>query len=290
MYRELLLLYLVWGCNWSVMRVSNDFFSPLSCAMWRFTVGAAVLALVIAFLKKPLPKRRFWPWIALVGTLQIAYNNVAIQLSISELGAGVAAVINYCMPLWMAVLAHFCLGEKLVARKLLGIVTSILGIAMLTGFQIDTSLGLTPLLWCLSSSVVWAVSGIIVKTKLKGCDLLSMTTWQMIFGVLALMLVCQVFPQQPTLWTTKSILLLAYNGILASALAFLLWMRILSGMEAAKAGAFVLMVPVVGVLSGVIFLNESLSFAGIIGIVLVLSGILLVQWQRQPSGRISDDC
>ena len=280
MYKELILLYLVWGCNWSVMRVSNEYFAPMSCAMWRFCVGAAVLALVLVFLKKPLPERRFWPWIFLMGAFQIAYNNVAIQLSISELGAGVAAVINYCMPLWMAILAHFCIGEKLVARKVLGIVTSIVGIALLTGFQVGTGFGLTPLLWSLSSSLVWAVSGIIVKTKLRGCDVLAMTTWQMVFGAAILVLVCQLFPQPPTLWSVKSVSLLAYNGILASALAFLLWMRILGKMEAAKAGAFVLMVPVVGVLSGVVFLDEKLSLAGIVGIGLVLSGILLVQWQK----------
>ena len=82
----------------------------------------------------------------------------------------------------------------------------------------------------------------------------------------------------------QSISLLAYNGVLASALAFLLWMHILGRMEAAKAGAFVLMVPVVGVMSGVVFLDETLSLAGIVGICLVLSGILLVQWERAGRG------
>lgn len=284
MWKELSLLCLIWGCNWSVMRVSNDFFSPLACATLRFCLGAAVLLAVSLAMRRPLPQRRHWPWLILVGATQVAWNNVAIQMCISDLGAGVAAVINYCMPLWMAVMAHFVLRERLTGARIGGLLISIAGIALLTGMPGDRAFGLEPFLWGLSSSLSWAAGSILVKTRLKDCDAMTITTWQMAVGAAVLAAACAAIPQPAPVWTWHSASLMAYNGILASALAFFLWMRILGGMEAARAGAFVLLVPVVGVLSGMIFLGETLSPAGLAGIVLVLSGIRLVQRAPRAAG------
>ncbi|MCQ2445003.1 MAG: EamA family transporter [Mailhella sp.] len=285
MYRELILLYLLWGCNWSVMKACAEFFSPLSCSTLRFVIGAAVLLAASFAMRRRIPERRHWPWIAVVGATQVAYCNVAMQMCIADLGAGLAAVISYCMPLWMAVMAHFFLDERLTLRKAGGILVSIGGIAMLAGVGGGSSFGIEPLLWCISSSVVWAASGIVIKLRLKDCDGMALTTWQMAIGAAMLLGVTAVVPQPAPVWTLKSAALMAYNGVLASAVAFFLWMHILSKMEAAKAGAYVLVVPVVGVLSGIVFLGESLSAAGLLGIALVLGGVMAVQ--RSPKAGAS---
>ena len=73
---------------------------------------------------------------------------------------------------------------------------------------------------------------------------------------------------------------LAYNGILASALAFFLWNYVLTRMEASKASIAVLAVPVVGVVCGILFLGERLYVSTAAGMVLILAGIILIVAQN----------
>jgi drug/metabolite transporter (DMT)-like permease len=76
-------------------------------------------------------------------------------------------------------------------------------------------------------------------------------------------------------WSHMAVVYLLYSGILASALAFVIWSHILSKMEASKASISLLIVPVIGTLSGVLFLKENLNAITLIGIILVL-GVCLV--------------
>ena len=73
---------------------------------------------------------------------------------------------------------------------------------------------------------------------------------------------------------------LAYNGVLASALAFFLWNYILTKMEASKAGVASLGVPIVGVICNVIFMNEAVHWNTAVGMVLILAGIFLIVAQH----------
>lgn len=116
-----------------------------------------------------------------------------------------------------------------------------------------------------------------MKIKFVGFNLISLTTWQMVAGAIILSVYCACFVDTTAIWTPLSIACIAYNGILASALAFFLWMYILSRTQASKASVSILGVPVVGVISGVIFLQEPLTVLMSVGIIMILSGIVLVQ-------------
>ena len=273
------MLYFIWGLNWVVMKAANQFFPPVLFVTYRFVLGAAVLLAVCAWLRIPLPPRKYWSWIALTGVLQVAANNVAAQLGMQTLGAGLVAVLNYSMPVWVAILAHFFLQEHLTPRKVLGIGMSMGGLFVL--LQIDTYGSLYGILLTLSGAFAWAVAAILIKLKLQGCDMLQYTTWQLTAGA-ALLVLYSVFAEQgPVTWNAAAVECLLYNGILASAFAFFLWSYILGHMEAGKAAVAILAVPVVGVICGVFFLQEELSWNTALGMLLILAGILLVVMQRR---------
>lgn len=77
---------------------------------------------------------------------------------------------------------------------------------------------------------------------------------------------------------------LFYNGVLASALAFFMWNYLLTQIEAAKAAIAILGVPVVGVISGVLVLDEPLTMMTLIGMVMILAGIVCIVRQKKPAG------
>lgn len=121
MMRALFLLYAIWGFNWVVMKTANAYFPPVLFVAFRFLIGAAVMLSVCAWRRIPVPERKYWKWIAATGILQIAVNNVCMQIGMYSLTAGVVSVLNYTMPVWMAILAQLFLKERLTLRKIAGI-------------------------------------------------------------------------------------------------------------------------------------------------------------------------
>ena len=287
MAKALFVLYLIWGFNWVVMKEATLFFPPVLFSCYRFLVGAIVLIGVTLWCRMPLPTKQYWPWIIVTGLLQIAVNNAAIQIGVTSLGAGLVAVVNYSMPVWMSILAYFILHETLTKRKILGIILSMVGMCIL--MDVDIVGDITGLLLTIGGAIAWAVAAIIVKYQDKvmhrqqqkeTCTMIQYTTWQIAAGALFLWIYSMLFEQGQITWTPMAVSCLLYNGVLASALAFFLWNYILTKMEASKAGVASLGVPVVGVICNVIFMHEAVHWNTALGMILILAGIFLIVAQR----------
>lgn len=282
MAKALCLIYLIWGMNWVVMKTANTFFPPITFVAYRFLFGALVLLSVWFWLHLPLPKKKYWPWIFLTGILQMGLNNIAAQTSMLTLGAGMVSVLNYSMPVFAAVMAHFLLGERLNWRKGAGIVLAIAGMAVL--MDVHAGGDVTAICIGLLSAVFWGLASIFVKLKLSDVNPISLTTWQMVCASLSLLAYTAIVPQGEVIWNTESVLCLIYNGVLASALAFFLWSWILQHIEVSKASVAVLAVPVVGVVGGILCLGEPMTLHIFFGMIMIMAGIyIVVTHKRQPA-------
>lgn len=282
MAKALCLIYLIWGMNWVVMKTANTFFPPITFVAYRFLFGALVLLSVWFWLHLPLPKKKYWPWIFLTGILQMGLNNIAAQTSMLTLGAGMVSVLNYSMPIFAAVMAHFLLGERLTWRKGAGIVLAIAGMAVL--MDVHAGGDVTAICIGLLSAVFWGLASIFVKLKLSDVNAISLTTWQMVCASLSLLAYTAIVPQGEVIWNTESVLCLIYNGVLASALAFFLWSWTLQHIEVSKASVAVLAVPVVGVVGGILCLGEPMTLHIFFGMIMIMAGIyIVVTHKRQPA-------
>jgi len=280
--KALCLIYLIWGMNWVVMKTANTFFPPITFVAYRFLFGALVLLSVWRWLHLPLPKKKYWPWIFLTGILQMGLNNIAAQTSMLTLGAGMISVLNYSMPVFAAVMAHFLLGERLNWRKGAGIVLAIAGMAVL--MDVHAGGDVTAICIGLLSAVFWGLASIFVKLKLSDVNPISLTTWQMVCASLSLLAYTAIVPQGEVVWNAESVLCLIYNGVLASALAFFLWSWILQHIEVSKASVAVLAVPVVGVVGGILCLGEPMTLHIFFGMLMIMAGIyIVVTHKRQPA-------
>jgi len=279
--KALCLIYLIWGMNWVVMKTANTFFPPITFVAYRFLFGALVLLSVWRWLHLPLPKKKYWPWIFLTGILQMGLNNIAAQTSMLTLGAGMVSVLNYSMPVFAAVMAHFLLGERLTWRKGAGIVLAIAGMAVL--MDVHAGGDVTAICIGLLSAVFWGLASIFVKLKLSDVNPISLTTWQMVCASLSLLAYTAIVPQGQVVWNTESVLCLIYNGVLASALAFFLWSWILQHIEVSKASVAVLAVPVVGVVGGILCLGEPMTLHIFFGMIMIMAGIYIVVTNKRPS-------
>lgn len=272
----ILILCLIWGFNFVVMKSANGAFPPVLFAAFRFSVGAMVLFAIGYFKRIPLPSKKNLKWYVLCGFLQTTHFNLAIQISLNHISAGLVSVLTYSMPLFFCILAHFFIpGERLTVRKMIGIIIGIMGLFFALNINhLDGNLW--ALILALTSAISWAISNLIIKQKLQNCDKIQFTAWQMAVGAGALFLYSFCFENGQSHWDIMSIGYILFSGIIASALAFVLWTYILTKIQASKASISLLLVPIVGIISSYLFLHESLKVSTLIGVLFVLLGIWIV--------------
>ncbi|MGE7906813.1 DMT family transporter [Peribacillus sp. NPDC094092] len=275
MNASMVILCLIWGFNFVIMKLGNGAFPPVLFAALRFLTGAIVLLGVVYMKKIPLPNKSDLKWYVLCALFQTTFFNIAIQISLNHVSAGLTSVLTYSMPLFLSIMAHWWIpGERLTPRKTIGIALGLFGLCLAMNIHLGGSIW--ALLLALSSAILWALANLIFKLKLKHCDSIQFTTWQMTIGAVGLLLYSLSFEHGESNWGWMPVVYILFSGIVASALAFVMWNRILSRTEASKAAISLLLVPVVGVISGCIFLHENLKIGTLAGILFVLVGIWIV--------------
>lgn len=265
----LIALSLLWGYNWVVMKQVVPHVDPFDFSALRTLFGAASLFLCLFLLKRPLkiaqPGR-----VAVLGLLQTAAFTGLIQWALVAGGAGKTAVLVYTMPFWLIPLAWAILGERIRGGQWLAVATAGGGLLLFLepwkagGTLFSNLLGL-------AAGLTWALATLYAK-RLRArhdFDLLTLTAWQMLFGALALCIVALSFSSRPLDAVPYFYGALAYNALLATGLAWVLWLYILQNLPAGKAGLSSLGTPAIGVLAGWLELGETPSPAEIGGMLLI---------------------
>jgi drug/metabolite transporter (DMT)-like permease len=273
----LLILSLIWGYNFVVMKRVMAYVDPFQFSAMRTVLGAATLFLVLAWMRKSWRLVAGWPTLVL-GLLQTAAFTALMQWSLVSGAAGKTAVLIYTMPFWLLLFAWVGLGERIRGLQWVAVAAAAVGLLfILEPWAVHGSLQSSAL--ALASGAIWAVSAVVAK-RLRAhvaLDLLSLTAWQMFFGALFLVALALVVPaSQPVEVSAYFIGALAYNAILGTGLAWLLWLYVLDQLPAGVAGLSSLAIPAVGVLSAWIELGERPGSSEVIGMIVIASALALL--------------
>ncbi|MFC1798291.1 DMT family transporter [Thermodesulfobacteriota bacterium] len=269
----LVALVFLWGYSWIAMKVAVRYASPFDYAALRLLLSGVFLLLMLVWFRKPiLPKEILGTFFS--GSLQLGGFYGLSAWAIVNGGAGKTAVLNYAMPFWVILLAWPVLGERLRKLQWFSIVIAFAGLLfILMPFSFNEALLSKSL--ALLSSISWAV-GIIISKRLQQkttLDLLSYTTWQMLFGCIPLVLITVFIPSPPITWSFPFIVALFYSVIPGNAIAWLLWFYALSRLSAGSAGLGTLATPVAGVCAAWIHFGEQPSALEAIGMVLIVCAL-----------------
>jgi drug/metabolite transporter (DMT)-like permease len=181
------------------------------------------------------------------------------------------------MPFWTILLAWPILGERIRGLEWLAVILAFSGLALIVAADaVGTNLWSSIL--AVISGISWAGSAIIslIMRREPDFDVVSVTTWQMIYGVGPLIIIAIVVPSSPIQWTPAFSAALLYNVFLVSVIAFLLWFYILEKIPAGMATMGTLVTPVLAIVLAAIQLGEIPSSREALGIILILSGIGLL--------------
>ena len=283
-----LLLAIAWGLNWPVVKIVLSAVPPFSLR-WLGLGGGAVLLAGVALTRRTslLPPRTAWPGIVVGGGLTIAAFNFCTAFAQLSTSTSRAAVLTYTMPMMAAALAWAFLGERPGRRGALALAVGGSGIAVLAwpvlSAPASAARGLAlPLL----AAFAWAAGTIATKRWPVTGDRIVGTAWQLAIGAACGGLAAAAAGERlPAAWPTDVVLALAYHIVVATALAYVLWYRLLESLSATVSSLTTLAVPVVGVLGAMALVGERPGPADWLGFTLVLAGaaLVLVPVRASPS-------
>jgi drug/metabolite transporter (DMT)-like permease len=273
-------LTLAWGFNWTALKVALSEVPPWTFRSLCLGLGAAVLfaALRAGGQRLTLPTgqwRRLW----FLALLNITSWNMLVAFGVAMIPSGRAAILAYTMPVWAVPLSVWLLGERVTGRKLAGLALGLGGLALLLG-ESFLSLGAAPLglLLVLGAAVSWALGTVLQKRFPVNLPVGPYTAWIMLLGgvpIFAGALLLEDFSRLENVGVTAW-LGTAYNVVIAFAFAHWAWIKIATSVPVSVFSISMLLIPVVGVLCGMLFLGERPTWAEYAALALVLAALLTV--------------
>ena len=269
-----LVVIVVWGMNFVVIKVGLDDMPPMLLGALRFLLAAFP---AILFIKRPqIPLR----WLLAYG-LTISFGQFAFLFSAMSLGmpAGLASLVLQSQAFFTLLFAVLLLGERLHRANLFGLLVAAAGL-LLIGLQGDRIMTLAGFALTIGAAVMWALGNIITR-KLGKVNLVGLVVWGSLIPPLPFLALSWLLEGPQAMESAlrglglNSILVLIYLAFGATILGYGLWSRLLSRYPASQVAPFSLLVPVVGLSSAALLLDEHLSGLQLLGALLVMCGLLL---------------
>ena len=280
-FLALMLLCLIWGYNWVVMKNALHFSGPYDFAALRTILGALCLFIVMLVLKKPFKIQEI-PRLIVLGLLQTAGFTGLLVWAVVEGGAGKTAVLTYTMPFWTMLLAWPLLGEKLSGWQWPAALFSLMGILFILD-PLHLGTDIFSMFLAIVSGISWALAVILAK-KLQArsphLDLISLTAWQMLFGSIPIVLLAFMTHSAPIEWNSYFIGALIYNSVFGNAIAWLLWLYALRHLSAGIATMTTTVCPVIAVIASSIELHETIKPYEFLGMLFIGLSLLMISYNR----------
>ena len=284
-----LVLVVIWGTTWAVIRVGLAGIPPFTGVALRFAIAGALLLGLALHRRIGLgrTRRERWLWVA-NGTLSFCISYSVVYWCEQYIPSGLTSVLFATNPLMVAALAHLALPRERLSRGGLGgLLLGLAGVAvifsddlrLLGGEQVRTAAAVM-----LISPAVSAVSAVVIKRWGAGIHPVSLSAVPMLFCAAVMTPVALLFERrQPVVFDARSVAALLYLAVFGSALTFTVYYWLLSRISATRTSLISYLIPIVAVAIGAALFAEPLRPRLLVGSALVLGGVVLVTAGRQRS-------
>ncbi len=274
-------LTLGWGFNWPVMKVVLSEMGPMHFRTACLLFGALGLFAIarIDGHRLQVPEGQ-WPRMILIGLVNMMGWNVLVIYGVRLMASGRAAILGYTMPVWGVMLSAWLLGEPFTRRRVVGVVLGFSGMLLLLANEL-AAFGEAPLgaLFVIGGAVSWALGTVIMKRWPVHLPVTSFTAWQMavaVVPILAAALFLEPGSFSPFALSVWPLLGILYNVFVAFIFCYWAWMKIALVAPVGVSSLAVMMVPVVGVFSGMLLLGETPHWSDFVALLLVVASLSTV--------------
>ena len=274
----LLVLSTVWGASYSFIKVGVETISPVTLIAARTLIAGAILLAVIRWRGLRLPRdRRTWGRFLVQACLNSVVPFTLIAWAQQTTDAGLATILNATTPIFAFLLTVLVVRhEAVTGRKLFGVAAGLVGICLIIGVEALSGLGreLLAQLAIVAASVCYAGAAIFGK-GFKDLDPMMPAAGSLICGAFVLvpasLLVDQPWRLEPS---SASVLALIAVAVVSTALAFVIYFRLVQTLGSVGTTAQSYLRVPIGVAIGMVFLGETLSPTAWIGLGCVVAGVI----------------
>jgi drug/metabolite transporter (DMT)-like permease len=285
----LALLTFVWGFNWTAMKVAISEVAPFTFRTFCLGAGSGLLFAFLAAGRQPLAiARSEWPRLALIAFFTITCWNILVVFGLAHIPSGRAAILAYTMPAWAIPLSVWLLGERMTARKALGLALGMGGMALLLWNEFAQLHG-APLgaLLVLGAAFTWAIGTVLQKKFPVRAPVAAYTAWIMLLGGVPIYIGALLLEDFRALGevSLRAALAVAYNVVFSFAWAHWAWIKLATTVSVTVFSLSMLLIPVVGVFSGMLFLGERPGWEEYAALALVIGSLATVMLPQRAAAR-----
>lgn len=279
----------LWGLQGILSKfIYRSGMDPLSLATCKVGISFVALALVLLIRSPQHIKlnRQHLPSLMAYGILGVGLFNISLLTAMHFTTITTAVTLLYTAPAFVAILSAVFLGENLTKTKLLALVSTLAGCYLVIGgYTVNwTEVNATGIGAGLTAGFTYALYSVIGKKKVSEVNRWTVMFYGLGFGTLLLLIVRPPFNiGNYSVSTWFYIIFLA----LGTTLAYTLYIKGLTLLEASKASIIASLEPVVAVFLAVLVLHESLSLPKVIGFFLVIFAVLLLIQEKEPKREIT---
>ncbi len=272
----MILLTAVAPAAWGTTYIVTEKFLPPDRPLFAALVRALPVGLVLLAWRRRLPRGDWWWKAVVLGLLNIGAFFPLIFVAAYYLPGGLAATIQATSPLAVMALAWPMIGERPARVRVGAALIGLVGVVLLVLRSPDgvTALGLAG---AFGSVAVSALGFVLIKRWTPPVDMITLVSWQLVVGGLALLPVALLVEGPPPAIDLEAALGYAWIAVVGSGIAYVCWFTGLRAMPAGAVSLIGLVNPVVGTALGVAFAAEAFGRVQALGMALVLGGVVLGQ-------------
>lgn len=288
----LLLLSTLWGSSYTFIKIGVETIPPVTLIAARTLIAGSLLLLLVKARGLSLPRdRTSWGRFLFQACLNSVIPFTLIAWAEQTTDAGLATILNSTSPIFTFLLTVLITRhEAVIGRKLFGVFAGLLGVCLIVGFEALAGLGHQ--VWAqiaiVAATISYAGAAIFGK-NFRGMDPMLPAAGSMVCGAVLLLPVSLIVDRPWTLTpSTSSLAALLGLSVFSTALAFVIYFRLIQTLGSVGTTAQAYMRVPIGVGIGVLFLGETLMPMVWLGLICVLAGVIAMTWPvKRPAVAIS---
>jgi drug/metabolite transporter (DMT)-like permease len=257
---EFVSLGAIWGASFFLTHIASPEFGILATASMRVTVAAIVLLGLVQIMGLMQDLKQHWKATFLIGIVNSALPFALFAYAVRHINTGLIAILNATVPLFGALIAWLWLKDTLSTIRIMGLLLGFLGIALLTGEAASFKEGGSGIavLACMGAAICYGLAGSLTKRYLSQVNPLASAAGSQIGASLVLLVPC-VLSWPATMPSNAAWASVVALGVICTALAYVLYFRIIVQVGPAKSLTVTFLIPVFAMMYGVVLLNEKVT-------------------------------
>ncbi len=271
---------ITWSSAYAGIAYALASFTPGEVALARLAIGSLCFALLMWVKRAPLPQRSDWVQLAVLGVIGLTVYHLCLNYAETRIASGTAAILIALVPAATATLSAFWIGERISARRMVGLGVALFGVVMVvvaSGKQVTFQPMAALVLVSVIASAIFFVGQ---KPLFARNNMIGVTAFTFFAGTLGTVPFGLGLPQALVVAPWSHIAALLWLGIAPSFAGYLTWNAALRRASASQVSSFIYFSPPIAVLIGWVWLGERPGWLTLIGGAITVGGVALANARR----------